>query len=81
MAVATVIIVSARKLLRDSVRLSLDGVPRHIDYDAIDRAIRHNDRVKDYHYTCVCVEHYAYGFYGVCGGYRYVVHAGGEGGY
>lgn len=52
-AVAVVIIMSTWKLMRDSVRLSLDGVPEQVDYEAIDRAIRHHDKVVSYHHMHV----------------------------
>lgn len=49
-AVAAVIVVSTWRLLVDSLRLSLDGVPASVDADAVARMIRGIDRVKDVHH-------------------------------
>jgi len=48
--VATVIIGSTWRLLRDSLRLSLDGVPADIDIDAVRDTIKKVNGVKDIHH-------------------------------
>ena len=48
--VAIVIIVATWKLLKDSLRLSLDGVPENIDLDEIKNAAFKINGVKDFHH-------------------------------
>lgn len=50
LVVAAVIIGSTWRLLRDSLRLSLDGVPEDIDIDEVRSIIRKVDGVKDIHH-------------------------------
>lgn len=49
-AVAVVIVLSTRRLLVDSLRLSLDGVPASVDADAVCGMIRSVGGVKDVHH-------------------------------
>lgn len=49
--VAVAILVSTWKLLKDSVRLSLDGVPLNIDFDDIKQAAMQVAGVKDFHHV------------------------------
>lgn len=51
--VAIVIIVATWKLLKDSLRLSLDGVPDNIDLDEIKNTAFKIDGVKDFHHIHV----------------------------
>ena len=48
--VAVVILISTWQLLKDSVRLSLDGVPHNIDLDDIKATALKTDGVKDFHH-------------------------------
>lgn len=48
--VAIVIIIATWKLLKNSLRLSLDGVPEDIDIDKIRNATLKIDGVKDFHH-------------------------------
>jgi cobalt-zinc-cadmium efflux system protein len=50
LAVAAVIVYSTWSLLQDSIRLSLDGVPKDIDRDAIEAGIRRIAGVDDIHH-------------------------------
>ncbi|MDE6777980.1 MAG: cation diffusion facilitator family transporter [Alistipes sp.] len=50
LVVAAVIVMSTWRLLVDSLRLSLDGVPSSVDADEVCRAIRRVDRVEDVHH-------------------------------
>lgn len=49
-AIAFVIVYSTWGLLRDSVRLSLDGVPAGTDYEQIGRSIMSEPEVKNFHH-------------------------------
>src|SRR5450432_1450714 len=48
--VAVVIVFSTWRLLRDSLRLSLDAVPQGIDLRAVETAIEKIEGVRDFHY-------------------------------
>lgn len=50
MAIAVVIVISTWSLLRDSLRLSLDGVPKGIDYEKIGEVIDAIPGVKSFHH-------------------------------
>lgn len=50
LAVAVIIVYSTWGLLRDSLRLSLDGVPAGTDYEATGRIIEATPGVKSYHH-------------------------------
>ncbi|MDR2140017.1 MAG: cation diffusion facilitator family transporter [Tannerella sp.] len=50
LVVALVIVYSTWSLLRDSIRLSLDGIPRNIDRDAVEALIRTVEGVEDIHH-------------------------------
>ncbi|MDR1676302.1 MAG: cation diffusion facilitator family transporter [Tannerella sp.] len=50
LVVAAVIVYSTWSLLQDSIRLSLDGVPKNIDRDEIEALIRTVAAVKDIHH-------------------------------
>lgn len=49
-AIAIIIVVSTWGLLRDSLRLSLDGVPSGISYDQIGEIISHTPGVQSFHH-------------------------------
>lgn len=49
-AIAIIIVVSTWGLLRDSLRLSLDGVPSGISYDQIGEVISHTSGVLSFHH-------------------------------
>ncbi|MDR2120005.1 MAG: cation diffusion facilitator family transporter [Tannerella sp.] len=51
LTVAAVIVHATWQLLRDSVRLSLDGVPAGISIDDIEAAMRAVDGIRDIHHT------------------------------
>ena len=48
--IAIVILVSTWELLRDSMRLALDGVPEGIEVEEVAEAMRHADHVADVHH-------------------------------
>ena len=48
--IAVIIVVSTWGLLRDSLRLSLDGVPQGIDYEEIGRIISETPGIKSFHH-------------------------------
>ena len=48
--IAIVILVSTWELLRDSMRLALDGVPEGIEVEEVAEAMRHTDHVSDVHH-------------------------------
>lgn len=50
-AVAVIIVTSTWKLLKDSLRLSLDGVPDTIDMDQVKAVIKKEKGVKDIHHV------------------------------
>ncbi len=50
LVVAAVILVSTADLLHESLRLSLDGVPKDINRDFVVTAFRTNDNVKSFHH-------------------------------
>ena len=49
-AIAIVILVSTWELLRDSIRLALDGVPEGIEVDEVAELMRDNEHVTDVHH-------------------------------
>ncbi|WP_145859693.1 cation diffusion facilitator family transporter [Pedobacter suwonensis] len=51
--ICTVIIVSTWNLLKDSLRLSLDGVPESIDLEKVKAAVMKTDGVKGFHHVHV----------------------------
>lgn len=50
LTVAVVIVVATWQLLRDSLRLALDGVPTQVDYDRVVSLIKNTDGVLDVHH-------------------------------
>jgi len=50
-AIMIVILISTWGVLSDSLRLSLDGVPRNIDIQEVERAARNVEGVKDIHHV------------------------------
>jgi len=52
-AIMAVIVISTWSLLKDSLRLSLDGVPREVDMDAVRTAALHIPGVRDIHHIHV----------------------------
>lgn len=50
LVIAVVILVSTWELLRDSMRLALDGVPEGIEVEEVAEAMRNTDHVKDVHH-------------------------------
>ncbi|MBR1630580.1 MAG: cation transporter [Paludibacteraceae bacterium] len=49
--IAVIILVSTWKLLVQSVRLSMDGVPGGVDYEAVVDMLRHEEHVTDVHHV------------------------------
>ena len=50
MVIAIVILISTWDLLRDSIRLALDGVPEGIEVDEVAELMRDNEHVRDVHH-------------------------------
>ncbi len=50
LAVAVVIVVATWQLLRESLRLALDGVPTQVDYEQVVSLFKHTDGVLDVHH-------------------------------
>ena len=53
LVIAVVILISTWELLRDSMRLALDGVPEGIEVDEVMHLMRDNDHVTDVHHLHV----------------------------
>jgi cobalt-zinc-cadmium efflux system protein len=53
MIISVIIMISTWRLLRDSFRLSMDGVPRHIDITDLRKAVMNVPGVKDFHHIHV----------------------------
>lgn len=50
LVVAVVIIMASWELLRDSLRLAMDGVPAHLEYDKVLETMKLQSNVKDVHH-------------------------------
>lgn len=50
LAVAIIIIYSTFELLNDSIRLSMDGVPKNVDYEMVVKEIKSIEGIKDVHH-------------------------------
>ena len=50
LVVAVIIIVASWDLLRDSLRLAMDGVPAHLEYDKVLETMKLQSNVKDVHH-------------------------------
>ena len=48
--VAIIIMISTWQLLRQSIRLTLDGVPDNVDYDTVEKTLREHPEVVDCHH-------------------------------
>jgi cobalt-zinc-cadmium efflux system protein len=51
--ICSIIIVSTLRLLKDSLRLSLDGVPENVDIQKVKEVILNTEGVKDLHHLHV----------------------------
>lgn len=47
--IVVVIVIGAWRLLRDSINLALDAVPKHIDFDKVKAFLKSDDRIKNVH--------------------------------
>ncbi|MDR2652152.1 MAG: cation diffusion facilitator family transporter [Prevotellaceae bacterium] len=50
LVIAIVIVISTWSLLRESLNLSIDGVPSNINYETIERIIKSDNDIKDIHH-------------------------------
>lgn len=53
LVVAVIILISTWQLLRQSLRLSLDGVPDNVDYDTVEKILKEHPEVVDCHHLHV----------------------------
>lgn len=51
--IAVVILISTWKLLVESLRLSLDGIPESVDLESVDKILAGNEHVKSFHHVHV----------------------------